>query len=326
MTMSRTRRQLLQRLAAATAVSILPSLAAAQFPDKPIHLFVPFPPGGLTDVLGRMVAERLRKALGQPVVVENRPGAGTLLAAGMVAKAAPDGSTLMVATSTTLGIAPALFKDTSFKISDLTGVAMIGDVTLLLITRPGFPARTVQELVAAVRAKPGEYNFASPGTGTVHHLLIDMLKAQENLKVVHVPYQGSGQALTDLMSGRIDFMLIDVSIGLPQVRAGKVKLLATTGSKRSGLLPDVPTIAEAYPGLNLSAWQGIAAPAGTPPAIVELLNADINAALATPEFRQDLLRVGVEARPMSVADFNALIRSDAPRWAELVKRSGAKAN
>ena len=215
-----------------------------------------------------MVGERLARSLGQPVVVENKPGAGTLLGAAAVAKAAPDGYTLMVATSTTLGIAPALYQGTPFRISELTGVALLGDVTLLLVARPDFPASNVAELVAAVRAKPGGYNFASPGSGTVHHLLIEMLKAQEGLDVPHVPYQGSGQALTDMISGRIDFMLIDASIGMPQVRAGKIKLLAVASSKRSALAPDVPAINETYPKLDLQAWQSIAAPAGTPAAIV----------------------------------------------------------
>lgn len=322
---SKHRRTLLQGALGAAAAVALPALGA-DYPDKPVHLVVPFPPGGLTDVLGRMVGERLARSLGQPVVVENKPGAGTLLGASAVAKAAPDGYTIMVATSTTLGIAPALYQGTPFRISELTGVAMLGDVTLLLVSRPDFPASNVAELVAAVRAKPGGYNFASPGSGTVHHLLMEMLKAQEGLNVPHVPYQGSGQALTDMISGRIDFMLIDASIGMPQVRAGKIKLLAVASSKRSALAPDVPAINETYPKIDLQAWQSIAAPAGTPAAIVARLNADINRELANPEFREQLSKVGLEARPMGVAEFNEMVRREAPRWAELVKASGAKAN
>lgn len=329
MRISQRRRQIIQGIvggfAGTFAIATLPAFAA-DYPDKPVHLLVPFPPGGLTDILGRMVAERLQKSLGQPVIVENRPGVGTLLGAGMVAKAPPDGYTLMIATTSTLGISPVLYESTSFKISDLVGVAMLGYVTLLLVTRPDFPAANVAELVAAVRAKPGGYNFASPGSGTAHHLLIEMLKAHEKLNVPHVPYQGSGQALTDMMSGRIDFMLIDASISMPQVRAGKIKLLAVTGSKRSALAPETPTLTETYPRLDLQVWQSIAAPAGTPAPIVTRLHAEINRALATPEFREQLSKVGVEAHPMGVAEFNELIRRDAPRWAELVKLSGAKAN
>jgi len=318
------RRRVLQAAAAGAAAVALP--AWADYPERPVHLLVPFPPGALTDVLGRMVADRLQKSLGQPWIVENRPGAGTLLGAGIVAKAPPDGYQLMVATSTTLGISPALYEGTSFRIADLTGVAMIGTVTLLLVARPDFPASSAPELVAAVRAKPAAYNFASPGSGTVHHLLMEMLKAQERLEMTHVPYQGSGQALTDLMSGRIDFMLIDASIGMPQVRAGKVKLLAVAAQRRSSLAPDTPTLVESYPKLDLQAWQSIAAPAATPAAVIAKLNAEINRELATPEFKAELTRVGVDARPMSAVEFNEMVRRDAPRWAELVKVSGAKAN
>lgn len=319
------RRVLVVAAAAGLAALALPALAA-DYPDKPIHLLVPFPPGGLTDVLGRLVGERLRKSLGQPVVVENRAGAGTLLGAAVVAKSPADGYMLMVATSTTLGIAPVLYENTPFRIGDLVGVAMLGDVTLLLVTRPDFPASSSAELVAAVRARPGAYSFASPGSGTAHHLLIEMLKANEKLNLVHVPYQGSGQAITDLMSGRIDFMLVDASVGMPQVRAGKVRLLAVTGSKRSSLAPEVPTLSETYPKLDLQVWQSIAAPAGLPPALLARLNGEINRELASTEFREQLAKIGVEARPMGVAEFNDMIRNDAPRWAELVKLSGAKAN
>ena len=322
---SRSRRLALQLAIGAAASASLPAFAA-EYPERPVHLLVPFPPGGLTDVLGRLVADRLQKSLGQPVVIENRPGAGTLIGAAAAAKAPPDGYTLMVATSTTLGISPVLYENTTFRIADLTGVAMLGDVTLLLVTRPDFPATNAAELVAAIRARPGGYNFASPGSGTVHHLLIEMLKAQEGVAATHVPYQGSGPALTDMISGRIDFMLIDASIGMPQVRAGKIKLLAIASSKRSSLAPETPILTETYPKLDLQAWQSIAAPAGTPPAIVARLNAEINRELASPEFRAQLIKVGVEARPMGVAEFNEMVRRDAARWAEIVKVSGAKAN
>jgi tripartite-type tricarboxylate transporter receptor subunit TctC len=319
-----TRRRVLQVGAAACAAGAWP--AFAEYPERPVHLLVPFPPGALTDVLGRMVADRMQKALGQPWVVENRAGAGTLLGAMAVAKAPPDGYQLMVATSTTLGIAPALYEGTPFRISDLTGVAMLGSVALLLVARNDFPAATASELVAALRARPGTYSFGSPGSGTVHHLLMEMLKAQEHLQATHVPYQGSGQALTDLVGGRIDFMLIDASIGMPQVRAGTVKLLAVAAPRRSFLAPDTPTLVETWPRLDLQAWQSIAAPAATPAAVVARLNAEISRALSTPEFGAELARVGVESRPMGVAEFNEMIRRDAPRWAELVRASGAKAN
>ena len=308
----------------AGSAAIGSSIAHAQsYPDKPIHLVVPFPPGGLTDSIGRMVAERL-KGLGQPVIVENRPGAGTLLAGSQVAKAAPDGYTLMVATSTTLGIAPALFKDPPMRINDLTGVAMIGDVTLLLVVRPDFPANGLKDLVKLLHASPGKYNYATPGNGTVHHLVIEMLKQQERLFAAHIPYRGSGQAMTDLISGAVDFMLLDAAIGLPQIKAGRLKAVSVTGTRRSPLLPEIAPIGEVYPEIDLSAWQSIAAPAGTSTTIIERLNKEINAAIESGGLREQLLQVGVDATPMSPRQLNQLIDRDATRWAGLVRSSGAR--
>ena len=228
------RRQLLQGAVAALCAAALPAIAQSAYPQKPIQLLVPFTPGGLTDNLGRQVGERLQAAFGQPVVIDNRPGAGTLLAAGVLSKSPPDGHTLMVATSTTLGISPAIYKasGTSFKIDDVTGVAMLGNVTLMLALRPDFPAKNLAELVARIREKPDAYNFASPSTGTAHHLLIELLKMQEGIKATHVPYKGSGAALTDLMCGRIDFMLVDQAAALSHYQAGKIKVIAGIGRDR----------------------------------------------------------------------------------------------
>jgi tripartite-type tricarboxylate transporter receptor subunit TctC len=287
-------------------------------------MLVPFPPGALTDTLGRAVAERYRLAFGQPVVVENRPGAGTLVAGQQVARAAPDGYTMMVATTTTLGIAPALFRDAQVKPSDLTAVAMIGNVTLFLVTRPDFPAASVRELVAELRGKPGRYNFGSPGNGTVHHLVTEMIKSRHRVFATHIPYNGSVQALSDVMSGRIDFMFIDVAIAMPQIRAGRVKAIAVTGAQRSPLAPEVPSMTEFDREIDLQAWQAVAVPNGVPPEILARMNGELNKALATPEFREQLARVGVEPNPMTLEALAALVPRDALRWAELVKRSGAR--
>lgn len=318
-------RRRLIRLAAGGSVA-LASNAAAQgtWPDRPIRMVVPFPPGALTDALGRMIADRLKDSFGQPVVVDNRPGASTLLGASQVARAAPDGYTLMVATSTTLGIAPALLSNPPFKVTDLTGVAMIGAVTLFLVSHPAVPAISVPTLMAALRAKPDFYTYASPGNGTIHHLVLASLLQAEKARAQHVPYQGSGPALTDVMNGRVDFMWIDATVVAQHIRARRVRPLAVTGGKRSPLFPDVRALTETHPDLDLVAWQSIAAPAGMPDAIVGRLNGEINAALGEPAFRERLSEVGVEANPMSVADFNALIVRDAGRWAAAVKASDAK--
>ncbi len=313
-------------LAAGLAATALPGLLRAQsaYPDRPIRMVVPFPPGALTDNLGRAVAERLRAAFNQAVVIENRPGAGTLVGAAQVAKSPPDGYTLMVATSTTLGIAPFLFQNAPIRITDLTGIAMLGNVTLFLVTRPDFPVKSLQELVALLRKSPGRYNFGSPGNGTVHHLVMEMIKARERVSAVHIPYQGSIPALTDVIAGRLDFMFIDASVAVPQMRAGKVKALAVTGSKRSALAPEVPAVAEVFKGLDTQAWQSVAAPNGLPAEIQARLHGEINKALATPEFRQQLAQMGVDANPMTQAEFNDMIRRDAAAWQAVIKQSGAK--
>ena len=285
---------------------------------------MPYPPGALTDSLGRLIADRLRPVLGQPVVVENRPGAGTLLGASQVAKSPADGYSLLIATSTTLAISPAMFAAPAATATDFIGVAMIGSVSLLLITRPDLRVRNLAELVALLRAEPGRYNFASPGNGTMHHLLVEMIKAHEKVKATHVPYQGSMAALTDLLAGRTDFMFIDAVAGLPQIEAGKVRAIAVAAPARLPALPQVPTVTETFADIDLQAWQCIAAPRGTPMPIVEQLNADIDRQLQMPEAREVLQRYGVQANPMPVAELNRFIAADVKRFATLVTLAGIK--
>jgi tripartite-type tricarboxylate transporter receptor subunit TctC len=321
------RRRLLAAAAASAAAAAAPgAVAQAEYPDRPIKLLVPFPAGALTDNLGRLVAERLRTALGQPVVVENRAGAGTLLGAGIVAKSPPDGYQLMVATTTTLAISPAMFAQPQAVPADFVGVAMIGTVTLLLVTRPDWKPASLAELVATLRRDPVARTFGSPGNGTMHHLIIEMIKAQEKVQATHVPYQGSMTALGDLMTGRIDFMFLDAVAAVPQIQAGKLHVVAVAASKRLASLPQVPTVAETYPAIDVQAWQSIAAPKATPPAIVQRLNAEINKALGSAEGRAALQNVGVEANPMSVAALNELIARDEKRFGELVRATGLRAN
>lgn len=326
--MSNTSRRLLLQNAtlALGAFAGLPAFAQTGYPDRPVKLVVPFPAGALTDSLGRLVAERLGAVFGQPFVVENRPGAGTLLGASQVAKSAADGYSLIVATSTTLAIAPAMYSSPPAVAGDFVGVAMIGSVSLLLVTRPDLPVRSLAELVAAMRREPGRYNFASPGSGTMHHLLVEMIKVQEKVNATHVPYQGSMAALTDLLTGRVDFMFIDAVAGLPQIQANKINVIAVAAPKRLPALPNVPTVAEAYPRIDLQAWQTIAAPRATPMSVVSRLNAEMNKLLETAEMRATLQKLGVEANPMSVQALNELIAADEKRFADLVRAVGVKAN
>ncbi|HZV93567.1 MAG TPA: tripartite tricarboxylate transporter substrate binding protein, partial [Caldimonas sp.] len=225
------------------AAALRPAWAQSTFPDRPIKLTVPYPPGALTDALGRMVAERLRVGFGQPVIVENKAGAGTLLGAASVAKSAPDGYQLLIATSTTLAISPAMFSSPAAVPGDFAGVAMIGSVSLLLVTRPDLKVASLPELVALMRREPGKYSYGSPGNGTMHQLLVEMIKVQEKVQATHIPYQGSMTALRDLLTGRIDFMFLDVVAALPQVKAGKINAIAVSAAHRLPALPDVPTVA-----------------------------------------------------------------------------------
>jgi tripartite-type tricarboxylate transporter receptor subunit TctC len=313
-----TRRML---LAAAAALPI-PALAQGGWPDRPIRLVVPFPPGGLTDVLGRFVADVIGRAVPQPVVVENRPGGGTLVGAQQVARAAADGHTLLIATSTTLGIGPAMRVSPPVTFRDFAPIAMLGSVTFYLVVRPDFPAQDVRGFVAAVRARAGAYSYASPGIGTAHHLLMEMLKTREGLDIQHVPYQGSTQAVTDIIGGRMDGMWLDAAVALPQIQAGRLRALAVSGPNRHEPSPNVPTLSETYDGLTLQAWQSVVAPAGTPAAIVARLNSTLNAALNDAEMAGRLRQVGVTPQPMAPDALAALIASDAERWAALVRAAG----
>ena len=321
-----TRRQLLALAGGAGGALALPAFAQGTYPDRPIKLLVPFPPGALTDTLGRLVADRIRPALGQPIVVENRPGAGTLLGASVVAKSPPDGYQLMVATSTTLAISPAMYASPPATPADFIGVAMIGAVSLYLVTRPDLKVASLPELVTEIRNNPGKLNFGSPGTGTMHHLIVEMIKAHEKVQATHVPYQGSVTALQDLMTGRIDFMFLDAVAAMPQIQAGKINAIAVAAARRTQALPNVATVAETFPQIDLQAWQTVAAPRATPIPIVERLNAEINKALDSPEGRAALLRVGVDAMPLSVRQLNELIARDEKRLGDLVRAAGLKAS
>jgi len=307
---------------------MVPELSFAQsvYPDRGIKLVVPFPAGALTDSLGRMIAERLRPILGQSIVVENRPGAGTLLGASVIAKSPPDGYNLLVATSSTLAISPSLYANPPAITSDFVGVAMIGSVSLFLVTRKDLKVNNLAELVEEMRQRPGKLNFASPGSGTMHHLIVETIKVQEKVDAMHIPYQGSVTALSDLMSGRIDFMFLDAVAALPQISANKINVIAVAASRRNTNLPNVPTVSETFPLIDIQAWQTIAAPKNTPAAIVQRLNEEINKSLDSPDGRASLQRVGVDANPLSLKALEELIAKDEKRLGNLVKSLGLKAS
>ena len=324
--MMRMLRALSASVVAFTLAAAPAGFAQSTYPARPVKLVVPYPPGALTDLLARYIAERLGAALGQPVVVENKPGAGTLVGAEFVAKQPPDGYTLLMATSTTLGISPALYKPSPINpVRDFAPVSQVGTVNFFLIANPSFPAKSVKEMIDAIKANPGKYNYASVGSGSPHHLFMETLKTECGLDIQHVPYKGTPAALTDLLAGNIQVMFSDATVALPNINAGKVVALGTSAAKPTLLVASVPPIAATVPGYDWQAWQGIVAPAGTPKEIVARLAVELAKIQAAPEFKEQLVKFGMEPYPPQTPEqFAATIAAEQPRWAQAIRDSGAK--
>jgi tripartite-type tricarboxylate transporter receptor subunit TctC len=324
---SRSRRDALRALAGtAFALAVPPALAQSAYPSRPVRLVVPYPPAALTDLLARAIAERLGALLGQPVVVENKPGAGTLVGAEFVAKSAPDGYTLLMATSTTLGISPALYPNPPIQpVRDFAPVARVGSVNFFLIAHPSFPARTVREMIDAIKANPGKYNYASVGSGSPHHLFMETLKTELGLSIQHVPYKGTPAAVTDLLANGIQVMFCDATVALPNIQAGKVVALGTSAAKPTELVQNVQPVAATVPGFDWQAWQGIVAPAATPKDVVARLAGEMAKLQQNADFQAQLRKFGMEPfPPQSPEQFAAIIAAEQPRWIKAVRDSGAK--
>ena len=299
---------------------------AQAYPNHSIRLVVPFPAGGTTDILARDVAKQLTETLGQAVVVDNRPGAGGNIGADLVAKAAPDGYTLLMGTVGTHAINPSLYAKMPYDhVKDFVPVVLVAGVPNVLVVNPSVPVNTVADLVKLAKAKPGSINFASSGSGTSIHLSGELFKTMAGVDMTHVPYKGSSPALTDLMGGQVQIMFDNLPSSLPLIKSGKLRAVAVTSLKRAPALPDVPTVAESgFPGFEASSWFGILAPAGTPAPIVARLNAEVNKWLQSPEAKQQLLTQGAEAAGGPPESFVAHIRAETEKWAKVVKASGAK--
>jgi len=308
-------------LAAALALAgFVPAAYAQNYPIKPVKVIVNFPPGGVADVLARLVAAPLQDALGQPVVVENRAGSGGNIGADAVAKSPADGYTLLMSSGGTVSVNPHIYPRMPFDpAKDIVPVASVARVAVFLVAKPTLPVNTTQELISYLKANPGKLSYGSPGNGSSPHLAMEMFKSMTGTFVVHVPYRGAAPALNDLLAGQIDFAF-DPGIGLPHVRAGRLKLLAVGSPKRSPLFPDVPTVEEAgLKGFDADTYFGFYAPAGTPAAVITRLNTEINKILATPAVRERIAGLGGEAAPMSPQQFAAKAAEDSKRFGALIR-------
>jgi tripartite-type tricarboxylate transporter receptor subunit TctC len=322
-----TRRELMAALTGGLAVlKGLPAHAEARYPSRTIKLIVPYPAGGTTDFLGRLVADWFNSGLGATVYVENKPGAATGLGAELVARSEPDGYTLLIATSTTLAINKALYKKLPYDpVKDFTPIALLAAVPFALIINPQLPAATLPEFIAYARSHPG-LAFGSAGNGSPQHLGAEMLKSAGKIDIRHVPYRGSVPAMLDVIAGHIPFMIVDLQPALQQIREGKVRVLGVTTLRRVVAAPEIPTLAEGgLPGFELVAWQGVVAPAGTPRVIVDQLAGQIGRLLADPATRDKLTTMALEPLTGSTPDsFAAYIRTELDRWATIVRNSGAE--
>ena len=312
--------------AAVLAAAIAPGVFAQSWPTKPIKIVVPFPAGGPTDVLTRAMGDKLSAQLGQPVIVENRPGAGGAIGADVVAKSAPDGYTLVMATSSTHSIGPYLSKLPYDPQKDFAAVAWIGNATNLLTVSNSVGASSVKELVELARKKPGKLNYASSGIGTVVHLTSEQFASMAGIQLTHVPYKGIQLAVPDLMSGQVAILFDNIMTALPHIRAGKLKALGISSLQRSPLAPDIPTIAESgLPGFESVVWFGIFAPAGTPRPIVDRLNAELNKALLDPVIRERFATLGFEPAGGTPAAFSAVVAAEAQKWSKVIREANVKA-
>ncbi|MGZ5064822.1 MAG: tripartite tricarboxylate transporter substrate binding protein [Usitatibacter sp.] len=300
--------------------------SAQGYPSKPIKIVVPYPPGGFNDTLGRTLAAKFTEDWGQPAIVENKPGANTLIGSDFVAKSAPDGYTLLVV-AFPFAVTPSLIKAMPYDtVKDFAPVALAAQSPNLLVVNPSLPVKTVAELVAMAKTKPDSLSYASTGNGSSNHISMELFKSLAGVKIVHIPYKGSAPAVTDLLGGQVHVMFDNAPNVLPQVKAGRLRALAQTGASRSAVAPDIPTVAEAgVPGYELTVWFGLVAPAGTPREVVGKLNAEVLKILAMPDVRERFLAQGVEPLGSTPEEFRDHIRAQMAKWGKVVRDAGVQA-
>ena len=313
-------------LCCVVALALVSGVAWSQaYPAKPVRLVVPFPVGGASDIIGRAVGIRLAEVWKQSILVDNRAGASAQIGTESVARAAPDGYTLLVV-EPTFTITPALFPKAPFDVlRDFAPIVQMGRAPHVLVVHPSIPVKTMKELIALARARPGDLNFASPGTGSMGHLGLELVKQRAKVNIVHIPYKGAGPAVVDLLGGQVSIGFVSVSSALPNIKAGRLRGIAVTTAQRFSVVPDLPTIAEAaLPGFDLVHWWGLVAPRGTSADLVNRIAADATRLLELPDMKERLLTMGIEALATSPDQFGAFVRSEVEKWGTLVRDSGAK--
>jgi tripartite-type tricarboxylate transporter receptor subunit TctC len=316
----------LRLILALCVAALFSGLALAQaFPTRSIHLIVGYSPGGGNDLIARIVAAKLQDKVGQPVIVENKPGAQSIVAAELVAKAPPDGYTLLMG-SPGLATNPFLYRDLGWDAKkDFAPISLLGTVQNVLVVNPALPVKSVAELVALAKKQPGTLNFASPGAGTSLHLAAELFKEAEGIDIVHVPYKGGGQAMNDVLAGKPEMMFQVVGAALPYIQSGKLRALAVTGTERSSVLPDVPTMVEAgVPNYSAYTWNGLLAPAGTPRAIIDKLHAAIVKAMNDPSVVEGYARIGQDQAVSTPEQFTKLIADETAKWAGVIEKANIK--
>src|SRR5687768_15793175 len=317
------------RVLLAVLLSVLVLDAAAQdaWPSRPVRFILPFPPGGGTDILGRLIAERLSANLGQAVVTENRGGAGGNVGAEAAARAAPDGYTIVLC-APSLAISPSLYSKLNYDpVKDFAPVSLVATVPNVMITHPSVPAQSLQEFIAHVKARPGAMNFGSGGQGTSNHLAGELFNIVTGAKLVHIPYKGVNLAMQDVLSGQIHLVVIGIPAAAPHVRAGKLRALAIVAPQRSSALPEVPTVAEAgLRDFEVTTWYGVLAPAGTPRNVVMRLNAELVKIMHSPELKERLAATGTDPLTSTPEEFAAYIKREIAKWGDVIRRAGVKAD
>jgi tripartite-type tricarboxylate transporter receptor subunit TctC len=319
------RRTVVAALAAGACSVPLAGFAQGGYPNKPVKIIVSFSPGGTTDILARLIAQKLSETTGTPFVVDNKPGAGGILGNDVVAKAAPDGYTLLMGSASNLAVNVSMYKSFPYDPKkDLIPVSQVAAGPFVLVVNPQVPAQTFKEFIALVKSKPGQITFGSSGNGTSLHLAGELMNTMADMKMTHVPYKGTGPATLDTISGQLSATISDMVPFVPHIKAGKLRPLAQTMSQRSRLLPDLPTVAETLPGYDATSWYGMMAPAGTPPAIIQKLHQELGKVMQMADVKERYTQLAVDTVNSTPEQFGAYIAAEQVKWADVVRKSGAK--